>query len=85
MSSGRLESINVSGGGVPKHSVFETLITVHGVAGDAQDDLRYHGGPDRAVVLFSLELIHALQREGHPIVVGSIGENLTLSGLDWDS
>jgi MOSC domain-containing protein YiiM len=35
------------------------------------------------VCLYSLELIEALQGEGHPIVPGSIGENLTLHGLDW--
>ena len=83
VKAGRLESINVSRGGVPKTSVFEALITEHGVDGDRQDDLRHHGGPDRAVSLFSLEHIQALQREGHPISVGSAGENLTLSGLDW--
>jgi MOSC domain-containing protein YiiM len=33
--------------------------------------------------LFSLELIRALQSEGHPIDVGTVGENLTVSGLDW--
>ena len=81
--SGRIESINTSNGGVPKSSVFEALITEQGVAGDAQRDLRHHGGPDRAVLLFSLELIRALQQQGHPIAPGAIGENLTVSGLDW--
>jgi MOSC domain-containing protein YiiM len=80
---GRIESINTSRGGVPKTGVFEALITEHGVDGDRQRDLRHHGGPDRAVVLFSLDVIRALQREGHPIHVGSTGENLTISGIDW--
>ena len=40
-----------------------------------------HGGPDRAVCLFSLELLERLQDEGHPIGAGSSGENLTLAGL----
>lgn len=83
MPCGRLESINISNGGVPKTSVFEGLITEQGVAGDAQRDLRHHGGPDRAVVLFSLELIRALQQEGHPIATGTTGENLTVSGIEW--
>jgi MOSC domain-containing protein YiiM len=56
---------------------------VGGVEGDRQEDLRSHGGPDRAVCLYSLDLIEALQGEGHPISPGSIGENLTLSGIDW--
>jgi MOSC domain-containing protein YiiM len=81
--AGRLESINASRGGVPKASLFEALITEEGVDGDRQRDLRFHGGPDRAVVLFSLDVIRALQREGHPIAAGTTGENLTVSGLDW--
>ena len=80
---GVLESINVSRGGVPKTSVFEALVTEEGLSGDLQRDLRFHGGPDRAVSLFSYEIIEALQLDGHPIVPGSAGENLTVSGLDW--
>jgi MOSC domain-containing protein YiiM len=79
-----LHSINVSNGGVPKLARAEARVTASGVEGDRQRDLRYHGGPQRAVSLFSLELIHALQLEGHPIRVGTIGENLTLSGVPWD-
>jgi MOSC domain-containing protein YiiM len=81
--TGRLVSINVSRGGVPKSSVFEALVTEHGVDGDQQRDLRFHGGPDRAVSLFSMEAIEALRAEGHPIAPGTIGENFTISGLDW--
>lgn len=81
--AGRVESVNTSRGGVPKATVFGALVTVNGLEGDRQDDTRYHGGPDRAVVLYSLDLIRALQAEGHPIGVGTTGENLTLSGLDW--
>ena len=54
-----------------------------GLDGDQQRNLKFHGGPDRAVCLYSLELIEQLQEEGHPIDAGSSGENLTLSGLDW--
>lgn len=82
---GRVESINTSRGGVPKASAFEALVTEHGLDGDRQRDLRFHGGLDRAVVLYSLDIIRALQHEGHPIAVGSTGENLTISGVDWPS
>jgi MOSC domain-containing protein YiiM len=44
----------------------------------------HHGGPDRAVSVFSLERIRALQAEGHPIDVGTVGENVTVDGIDWD-
>ena len=82
---GRIESINISRGGVPKQPVFEALVTADGVDGDRQADPRFHGGPDRAVVLFSLDVIKALQSEGHPIAAGSTGENLTVSGIAWAS
>src|SRR5262245_40476243 len=59
------------------------MITEYGLSGDRQNDTHHHGGPDRAVVLFSLDVIHALQREGHQISAGTLGENLTVSGLDW--
>ena len=55
------------------------------MAGDAQRDLEHHGGPDRALCLFPMELIRTLQAEGHPIAPGQIGENLTVEGLDWDT
>ncbi|MFN7914501.1 MAG: MOSC domain-containing protein [Vicinamibacterales bacterium] len=80
---GRLESINTSRGGVPKRPVFEAFVAETGVSGDAQTNLQVHGGPDRAVVLYSQEVIRALQEEGHDIGVGTTGENLTVSGLEW--
>ncbi len=81
---GRLESIQVSNGGVPKLRVDHPVrIGANGLDGDRQRDLRYHGGPDRAVCLLALEIIDALRAEGHPIDRGTTGENLTVSGLDW--
>ena len=80
---GVLHSINVSNGGVPKLPRRSCHVWTHGLEGDAQDDLRYHGGPDRAVSLYSFDLIQSLQAEGHPITAGSTGENLTLAGLEW--
>src|SRR3954464_9222889 len=83
--SGRVEPINTSRGGVPKQPVFEAFVTVDGVDGDRQRDRRFHGGPDRAVVLFSVDVIRALRSEGHRIAAGTTGENLTLSGVPWAS
>lgn len=76
--------ISASRGGVPKHAVIMAQVAPLGLEGDAQLDLVHHGGPDRAVCLYSLERIVALQEEGHPIYPGAAGENLTLAGLDWD-
>lgn len=80
---GIVHSINVSNGGVPKLPRQWAQVRTGGLEGDRQEDQRYHGGPDRAVCLYSFELIEALQGEGHPIVPGSIGENLTIHGIDW--
>jgi len=79
-----LYQINVSDGGVPKRPVLEAVITKAGVEGDRQRNLKLHGGPDRAVCLYSQDLIERLQDEGHSIEAGSSGENLTLAGLEWE-
>jgi MOSC domain-containing protein YiiM len=80
----RVVSINVSNGGVPKLAVNEARVDVAGLSGDWQKNRKHHGGPDRAVCLYSMERIEALRGEGHPIAPGSIGENLTLAGLAWE-
>ncbi|MGH9406320.1 MAG: MOSC domain-containing protein [Terriglobia bacterium] len=82
--TGVLASINLSAGGIPKLAAPEGLITARGLAGDRQRDCIFHGGRDRAIVIYCLEIIEALQREGHPIRAGSAGENLTVTGLDWN-
>jgi MOSC domain-containing protein YiiM len=81
--TGRILQINVSPGGVPKHPVSRARVTRSGIEGDGHRDLEHHGGPDRALCLFSIEQIEALQAEGHPVEPGALGENLTVAGLDW--
>ncbi|GBD24484.1 hypothetical protein HRbin29_02162 [bacterium HR29] len=84
MDVGRITQINVSPGGVPKLPVSEARVGPLGIEGDGHNDTENHGGPERALCLYSLERIEALRREGHPIAPGSAGENVTISGLDWD-
>ncbi|MFQ4138902.1 MOSC domain-containing protein [Nodosilinea sp. PGN35] len=84
-SIGQVAQINVSPGGVPKLPVVSAQVTGAGLEGDRQRHLKFHGGPDRALCLWSFDLIAELQRQGHPIAPGSAGENLTLAGLDWPS
>jgi len=81
---GLVVSVNVSAGGVPKLPVPHARVTAAGAQGDRQRNLEFHGGSDRALCLYSMDRIEALQREGHPIAPGTTGENLTLAGLDWD-
>lgn len=82
---GVIVSINVSLGGVPKRSVPSAWVNAAGLEGDGQRDTRHHGGPDRALCLYSMERIEALRGEGHGIAAGSTGENLTIRGLDWNA
>lgn len=83
MAAGRIVQLSVSAGGVPKHAVPEAWVTRLGLEGDAHHDEEHHGGPERAVCLFSLEAIRALAAEGHAIAPGVIGENVTTEGIDW--
>ncbi len=78
-----IHQVSLSDGGVPKVAVAAALVTARGLAGDRQRNRKYHGGADRAVCLYSLEVIEALRTEGHSIGPGSSGENLTLAGLEW--
>lgn len=82
----KIVSININeNGGVPKYPVNNAHIGKYRVTGDKQNDLKHHGGENRAVCLYSMDLITALKNEGHPIFVGSTGENITIQGLDWST
>lgn len=80
---GHIVQLSVSKGGVPKHAVETARVTPLGLEGDGHRDLEHHGGPERAICLFAMEAILELQAEGHPLVPGALGENVTLEGLDW--
>ena len=80
---GYIFQLNCSDGGVPKRPVRDALLTTTGLSCDRQKYLKIHGGPERALCLYALEQIARLQNEGHPIFPGSIGENVTVVGLDW--
>ena len=81
----RVLQINVSNGGVPKRAVAQAVVGRTGLDGDAVNHPKVHGGPERAVCLFPVELIRELQDEGHPVFPGAVGENVTTAGLDWST
>lgn len=81
--TGRIFQINLSEGGVPKRATYGATVDMFGLVGDKHRDLKHHGGPERAVCLYSLEQILALQAEGNSIFPGSAGENITVTGIDW--
>ena len=84
---GFVHSVNISDGGVPKSPVSAANVVSGGLEGDYNRfrDENRRGDPDRAVCIFSLENIEGLKKEGHPIDVGTTGENFTIRGIDWDS
>ena len=84
-SGARIVQLSVSNGGVPKTAVESVRVTALGLEGDAHRNREHHGGPERAVCLFAMEAIRALQAEGHPLVPGALGENVTVEGLDWSA
>src|SRR4051812_6370940 len=79
---GSLVQLNVSKGGMPKRPVLFAHVSKNGIEGDKQRDLRYHGGPDRAVCLYSEELYAWLREQGIGLENGSVGENFTTRGVD---
>jgi MOSC domain-containing protein YiiM len=67
---------------MPKLPVPSAKVTRSGVEGDRQRNLKYHGGPDRAVCIFSVELYDWLRTKRIDLSNGSVGENFTTAGLD---
>jgi len=81
--TGQIFQLNISAGGVPKLAVRQGEVNELGLVGDEHRFPDIHGGPERALCLFSLERILELQAEGHPIFPGAVGENITIAGIDW--
>ena len=80
---GILKQINRSNGGLPKRAVASpSMLSALGIDGDRHRNLKYHGGPDKAVLMIAAELIDRLNAMGYPVVYGSLGENLTVAELD---
>ena len=79
--AGVLVQVNVSNGGMPKLPVPQAMVTVHGVEGDRQKNLQVHGGPNRAICVYSEELYEWLRESCNVNVTnGQIGENFTTRG-----
>jgi len=84
--TGIVRQISRSNGGVPKYAISGAVkVEAQGVAGDRHNNPRIHGGPDKAVLLISAEFVEELSAKGYPVVYGSLGENLTVSGMDPQS
>ena len=82
-ATGQVAALHVSTGGVPKRPVEQLDVGFGGALGDRQATRRHHGSPAQALCLWSSEVIETLRAEGHPLVPGAAGENVTISGLPW--
>ena len=82
---GRIFQINRSRGGVPKTAIERCELGLLGLQGDTQSNKEVHGGPERALCLYSLDRTLKLETEGHSVFPGTLGENITISGLSWES
>jgi MOSC domain-containing protein YiiM len=81
--TGTLKQINRSNGGLPKLAIEgSVMLNPDGVEGDRHRDPRIHGGPDKAVLMMSADLIDSLIDRGFRVPYGALGENLTVAGLD---
>lgn len=75
---------------IRKHAVTDLLkVTVFGLEGDAQADLKHHGGPDKALHHYPLEH-YALWRGELPeqaalFAPGGFGENISTQALTEDT
>jgi MOSC domain-containing protein YiiM len=79
---GILAQLNTSGGGMPKLPIREAMVSVDGVKGDWQKNRKYHGGPNRAICIYSEEFYEWLREQGVNVTNGNIGENFTTQELD---
>ncbi|MBX5185920.1 MOSC domain-containing protein [Rhizobium sp. NZLR5] len=70
--------------GIFKHAVNgAVMIDAEGLVGDAICNRKHHGGVDQAVYLEGSVCLDWWARElGHPINLGTFGENLVIEGLD---
>jgi len=81
--AGVVAALHASDGGVPKRPIASAVVDAAGIVGDRQGSRQHHGRPWQALCLFSVDVIDQLAAEGHPIVPGSVGENVTIGGVDW--
>ena len=80
--NGRVASVNISKGGVPKLPIDRAWVGTLGLDADGHESPN-HGGPIAAVCLYSVEAISRVAADGHQAFPGAYGENLTLEGIDW--
>jgi MOSC domain-containing protein YiiM len=68
--------------GICKQTIEEAFLTKEGFRGDGVADLRYHGGPERAVCVYPFEHYLLWEKEfKKPLPSSTFGENLTVTNM----
>ena len=69
--------------GIPKTSVTSAILSKSGLEGDYNNwrTKKKSGNPDMAVLLYPIETIQELNKEGWPVKPGDLGENFTITGI----
>ena len=80
---GVIERLNVSAGGLPKRPIERAWAGVLGLEGDHHNHPQIHGGPRKALLLIAAEDLEELRGMGFAVEAGTLGENLTVRGIDF--
>ena len=73
--------------GLPKVPIERATISKWGVEGDYNRfrKEKKKNDPDMAVMILSTDVINALNSEGWPVSPGDLGENITLTNIDYST
>jgi MOSC domain-containing protein YiiM len=80
--TGTIVQVSISRGGIPKLPIPQASLGPLGLDGDSHAHPQIHGGPEKAILIVTLEGIAELVELGYPLYPGALGENLTTRGLD---
>ncbi len=70
--------------GLPKMPVNQVWVKKEGLEGDYNRARMKKGNdPDKAVMIISTDILDQLNREGWPVKPGDVGENLTITNIDY--
>jgi MOSC domain-containing protein YiiM len=79
---GVIVQVSISAGGLPKTAIDGGMLTEMGVEGDRHTHQEFHGGPKKAILLVSAEVLEEMKARGYALFPGALGENLTTRGID---
>lgn len=70
--------------GLPKIPVDQVWVKKEGLEGDYNRARMKKGNdPDKAVMIISTDILDQLNQEGWPVKPGDVGENLTITNIDY--